>query len=254
MNKVNIIAAAASIISFIGAIVSGLLGGYTASVVMVILAIATGIIALYKNLFRENACKLECMHKELEISSTKRNHQHVNSSFLDWEQCILMLWVLVPPSGQGLRNALHFRYLLAHQTNDPQESQNYNMFSLRYTPDNNWEVTFTNNRAEYPPEPLRIRDGLQPGWHRFLISWNRSKPEIVFRIDEGQGGDSRSSSYLPYWLKNRADSVIIGAWVSQYEDSYCETTLYKLWICDRPLESLSSVLKRHRMPDSAISR
>jgi hypothetical protein len=179
------------------------------------------------------------------ISSTRRNELRIGSDFLLWDQCTLMLWVLVPPLGAGLRDAPHYRYLVAHHTGDAEDLQNYNAFALRYTPDHHWEVVFSNNKAQYAAEALRIDDRLEPGWHHFLITWDRLKPELLFLIDRGRRGGNRSEIFLAYWPERLSENAVLGAWMPAYEESYCDTKLWHVWICDRYVRPTDPIAEGH---------
>lgn len=219
-----------SLIGLIGAIAAGLFGQLTASLVMlslIVIAMSAWIASA-----KRKTPKIWQFKQELEISSTKKNRQNVDGAFLGWPKCTIMLWVLVPIEGRGLRNAPDYRYILAHQTNDPNEPKNRNLFAVRFTPHRRWEIIFTNDKGQSPPEGLVIPDGLQTGWHHFWIAWDHSSPTVVFRIDEGRAGESRSNTYLSYWPEKQAENVIVGAWVTTdpYPTSYCDTTLFELRI------------------------
>ena len=88
-------------------------------------------------------------------------------------------------------------------------------------------------------------DGLDTGWHHVLIAWDNSKPVFTFLIDLGQNINVRSKSHLTYWPRRLADSVYIGAWVSAYPESYCETKLKHLWIHNKFLETTHPTVQEH---------
>lgn len=54
-----------------------------------------------------------------------------------------------------------------------------------------------------------------------------------------------SQSYLNYWPQKRDDNVYVGAWVNPYKDSYCETQIAHLWICNKELDVADSVVQEH---------
>jgi hypothetical protein len=196
--------------------------------------------------------KLRRFQDGLRITTSQKNHQSFPAAFLGWPQGTIMLWVLVSPEGQGLRDApKHYRYLLAHQTNDPNQTRNRNLFTLRYCADRQWQVRLRNDQGgnEFA---LDIPDGLQPGWHHFLIAWDHSKPEVVFRIDDGHHGENRSNRYYSHWPEKQSDNIVVGAWVpppdrpDPFPESYCNTMISKLWISDRFLSSEHFCVKLHR--------
>jgi len=248
MKSLQTISAALSIINFVGSSIAAFVGNQTATWMMLGLAGLFFIVwFIVWFVVRRRDPEVQRFKGELEITAERKNRQHIDGTFLGWRQCTLMLWVLIPPEGEGLRKAPDYRYILAHQTNDSTESENRNFFALRYTPDEHWQVAFTNEHAQYPPESLVIPDGLQAGWHHFQIRWDHSKPEIVFRIDEGRNGDNRSTTYLTYWPKRQAQNVMIGAWITTdpYSSSYCETTLYELQLFSDYLEPNDKRIRNH---------
>lgn len=237
-------APAIGVISLIGAIATGLWGNLAASLIMLAL---TGVLFVTWYVSKDKSSRIRLFREELEISSATKNLRQMDSSFLSWPKCSIMVWVLVPPQGQGLRDAPNYRYLFAHITNDPREMQQCNLFALRYTPHKHWEVAFTNDQAQFAPGTFVIPDGLQPGWHHFFIAWDHSKPELIFRIDDGRGGENYSKSYLSYWPKRQADKVTIGAWVTTdpYSASYCDTHLFELRIYNGFLGSTDVRFSEH---------
>lgn len=263
MSTIEILLAVIAIIDFVGAILAGLLGQDTASLVMIgllpllwvtwvtreVVLLRKGVIALREeaSVQREEPKPVSrptnerhLLEDPLWISSVRKNQQKINSDFLGWDQCTLMIWVLVPKRGNSLRNAPDNRYLLAHQT---EGISDFNRFALLYSSSNRWEVQFSNNKAE--SNQLRIDDGLDQGWHHFLIAWDRTRPDLVFLIDGRVGGSDRSKSYLPCWPERLGDFITVGAWVSAYDTSYCETNLFGLWILDRFLEPTDPIVKEH---------
>ena len=126
---------AIGVISLIGTIAVGFWGNLAASLIMLAL---TGVAFAIWYVSRDKAARIRLFSEELEISSVTKNLRQRDSSFLSWPKCSIMVWVLVPPQGQGLRDAPHYRYLFAHITNDPRETQQCNLFALRYTPQKHW--------------------------------------------------------------------------------------------------------------------
>jgi len=177
----------------------------------------------------------------LTIRSDLKNRQVLSSVFLGWERCTIMFWVLVPPKGKDLRNAPHNRYLLAHQFG----GDDYNRFSLRYTGDGDWRVDISGSQGEL--QQIVVDDGLSSGWHHFMLAWDRGKPELTFLIDGGNSGNGRLESYLSNWPERLDDSVYIGAWVGRlvYDESYCDTKLFELWVYDRFLDASDRSVQEH---------
>lgn len=181
------------------------------------------------------------------ISSDQKNMCKIYSDFILWEKCTFMLWILVPPKGEGLRNAPSNRYILSHYTSQASEEDQtyYNQFCFRYTLSDKWQVTFSNNKVEYPSKTPQVLDGLTPGWHHFLVAWDRAVPKIILQIDGGKHGRDISTSSFTSWPEKLADSATIGAWVTNWAGHYCETKLFSLKIFDEFFESTDSVVKEH---------
>jgi len=178
------------------------------------------------------------------ISATRNNQRRIDSDFILWEQCTLMIWVLVPPKDEGLRDAPTNRYILAHHTGRAEKGKHmyYNQFCLRYSRHNKWQVTFSSNEAEYPSSSPAVKDGLTRGWHHFLISWERSRPKLVLLIDGGISGSDIITSSFSSWPERTADKAIAGAWPSGH---YCETKLFNLVIVNRYLEPTDDIVTEH---------
>lgn len=180
------------------------------------------------------------------ISSDKKNQRKIDSQFLFWEKCTIMMWVLVPPEGEGLRDSPDYRFLLGHHTGRIEDRYAYyNQFSLHRNSENAWEVTFSNNEGEYTSSPLLIADRLDTGWHHFLVAWDRSShnSELVFAIDGGRRNDISKSTDC--WPERLEDKVCVGAWMNDWHGNYCETKLYQLLIFDDFLEVTDSATKKH---------
>ena len=175
------------------------------------------------------------------ISSDHKNFQRIHSDFIGSDRCTILLWVLIPEIGHGLRHSPHNRYLLAHATQDEDE-QEFNLFALRHSIDK-WQFCYSNSKGER--NCLSIEDGLDIGWHQFTVAWNRYIPDLIFAIDRGDGGRDISRSFLPYWPSRLADTVSIGAWISPYEESYCDTKLSHLWIVGSFIETTHPLIDEH---------
>lgn len=263
MEKMSIpekILAIVALIDFLGAIIAGLLGARNASFIMIGLLLLAWLLWLTNEVvnirstlsLRKEAVEpplIKYFTKDpLLISSEKKNRFKIDADFLLWEQCTLMLWVLVPPKGQGLRNSPSNRYILAHNTgeNEKKKENYFNQFVLRHSISrNNWNISISNNKAQYPPKRISIKDGLEPGWHHFFISWDRTKPKLLFAIDGGKGGNDLSTSCFAYWPERAAENMSVGAWPNDLECHYCKTKLFKLVIYDHYLDINSDPSKEH---------
>jgi hypothetical protein len=167
------------------------------------------------------------------ITANSKNRSRIPSDFIHWDKCTIMLWVLVPPQGERLRNSPpeHSRYIIAHQTGkwNYERIEWTNLFALRYA-QNKWQVAISNNQAERVSPTISIPDGLTPDWHHFLITWNRPKSELYFCID---GKPNRFAQSLSNWTTTLASEVTIGTWGAddeEYNNRYCETQLFNLVI------------------------
>ena len=111
---------------------------------------------------------------------------------------------------------------------------------------NKWEVDFSNADGERLPEIqwLSLEDGLEEGWHQFMVSWDRRKPEIIFVIDGNRR--TTSSRFLNFWPVSFADSVTVGAWPTGYPESFVETKLSNLWVCNQALDENHQIVLEHR--------
>jgi len=184
------------------------------------------------------------------ISVTTGSLERVSGDFLTWNNCTVTMRVYVPPRGQGLRGGPTFRYLLAHGS--PSTSgKDLNVFALRYYPpeQNQWGLWMSNAKGER--HDITIADQLESGWHEFLIAWDHYKPELVFLIDGGRGGDSRSVSYLSSWPAYAKGEVFVGSWVASpqpYADSYCETRVHLLAAYDSVLDQSAAATSAQFAP------
>ena len=244
-------------IGVIGAIIAGFLGELVASIIMGGLVLLVGIgysVTLRKKNLRPKTIidrsldqpeLLKFYDNSIWISATKKNKQVIDAQFIKWDECTLLLWVYVPPKGEGFRDAPHNRYLLAHHTGDAESLENFNAFALRYSKSNTWDFSISNSKPKYLPTPIKMEDGLEPGWHHFMISWDRLRPELNIYIDLGKCGNYRSTTFLSFWPEKISENVTIGAWVSGYDSSYCETKLHSLWICKKYLTPENEIVRQH---------
>jgi len=229
-----------------GAIVSGFLGQRVASLIMlaslflvwqvwltmeiIILRNAAAILGTQSNI----RPRLSYLKDPLIISSARMNPLKISADFMLWSECTVMLWVQVPPKGQGLRDSPNNRYLLAHHTGKAeQKNEAYrNQFVLRHSSTHHrWEFLTSDGSAKYGSS-LVANDGLEPGWHHFLISWDRTRPRTVFLIDGGSGGSDVSNASFERWPE-QVDKLFVGTWVSEWSGHFCEARLLQLNIFDR---------------------
>jgi len=189
--------------------------------------------------------------KPLLISYASRNRLKINSGFINWEQCTIMIWVLVTPKGEKLRESPedYARYLLAHQTGswNSTMTQWVNLFALRYA-QGRWQVALSNNKAEGLSPSISVEDGLASGWHHFLVTWSRAKSELSFWIDGDEHGSKVSQSFHSHWPEKLSDEVTVGAWTmdgEDYSNRYCETQLYRLLIVPQFLKPSDPLAKGH---------
>ncbi len=190
------------------------------------------------------------LHETAFFSANNKNLVKVNADFLTWMQCTILVWVLVPPKGTGLRDSQSNRYILAHSTGATDENGDryYNQFCIRYSSvRNRWEVQYSNGKPEYPYEYLTKEDDFRAGWHQFMITWNNHLPEIILMIDNRKNDGGIPEKYLDYWPNSVAENVLIGGWdVDADSDSYyCETKLAHLWIAPIFSDGTSEIVQEH---------
>jgi len=151
-------------IGFAGAIVAGFLGQRVSSLVMLGLLfliwqmwLTIEIIALRKTLAspakQESAiARRWYLDDSLLVSSEKLNPLKISADFFLWPKCTVMLWVLIPPKGRGLRDSPNNRYLFAHHTGKTNEERDAykNQFALRHSSTHHrWEFLTSNGSAKY---------------------------------------------------------------------------------------------------------
>lgn len=189
----------------------------------------------------------EYLEDPLMVLSSRKNQKRIESDFLTFERATLLMWVRVPPVGQALRDSPSHRYLVAHNTGEKEPKEGYyrNQFSLRHSSRRGrWELTLSNDNAEYH-EGLFIGDGLEEGWHHFMISWDHKKPLIRLHIDADAGGSSVSTSYLPNFPTKLAGNVSIGSWTSDWAGHYAETMIARVWVVNSALSVADEIVKEH---------
>lgn len=234
----------------IGAIVAGLSDARIGSLTMIALVILEwlGWITWQIIAIRRRDKESNFLDKPLKITFTRRNCQKVDSDFLRWPQCAIMFWVLVPPKGEGLRNSPSNRYLLAHNTGSDKSSHPlyWNVFSLRHNSnDQAWLVGIANSKGEGDWKAISVPDGLEAGWHHFMITWDRWRPLLVLSIDAGKGGSNHCTTMLSSWPEGFSPTVSVGSWVPDYEVHYCETEICHLSIVNAYVTPSHPIVKRH---------
>ena len=170
--------------------------------------------------------------------------------------CSIMIWVKVPPKGEGLRSLKSNKYIIAHTTGAVNERgwPYNNRFSLGLMSSGCWEVRVSNNCAEQDCEvSIGFADVLDSGWHHFMIAWDRSQPIIEFIIDGGKSGkDLAKETFFSHWPTQLTDKVIIGGWASENECFYCETELYQLLIYNKYIDTDSEEYKNHKKKQPSL--
>lgn len=266
MINIGKVADTLGIIGFFGAVIAGLWGAVIASQLMLGLAFAyivgflvLKVISLTKEnkILRQSIAPkdseievVRCFDEPTWISSERRNQVPISSEFLKYDRCTILFNILLPSKGEGLRTAPHNKYVVAHRFGKVGEND-VNVFGVKYSMRNCWEITFSNNKGENVKKYLRIVDGQEPGWHQFVISWDRNKPEIQFQIigiSNNSRWADRLENYLNNWPERFDESALIGCWASQtpYADSYIETKIANFWICNDYLGINHSIVQEHR--------
>jgi len=232
-------------IGTVGAIVAGFLGQRLSSLVMLglffmawqiwltIEVIALRKIGVSPAKQASATARRWYLDDSLFVSSEKLNPLKISADFLLWPKCTVMLWVWVPPKGKGLRDSPNNRYLFAHHTGKTDDDRDAykNQFVLRHSRSHNrWEFLTSNGSAEYG-NSLNAKDGLEPGWHHFLIAWDRPRSKTIFLIDGASGGSDVSNVSFRHWPEE-GDKLFVGTWVSEWEGHFCETKLLQLRIFD----------------------
>lgn len=244
-------------IGTVGAILGGFAGQYVASVVM-LAAVLIGwqvwltfeVVSLRRSRKPADQMTARPVFKHLdapiEISASRENRQKIESSFLLWPECSIMMWVWVPPKGQGLRDSPSNRYLLAHHTGEGEQKDSYrNQFALRHSSARSrWELQTSNGKAEYG-RSLAVKDGLEPGWHHFAMSWDRSARKQLMLVDGGDAGNDLLLNGFGHWPEQVADAVVVGGWVSGWHGHYCQTRICELLIFDRFLAQGDDAIRNH---------
>jgi hypothetical protein len=174
------------------------------------------------------------------ITCKGQKHEQINSYFLNYDECTILINVWVPKQNTGIRNTKTERYIFGHR--ETVNDKEVNRFGLRYANNRCWEVIFSNRIDDSCC--VSRGDGLQVGWHQFMITWDKSKPQLDFLID--QGSRETSISFLENWPEHLGETVCVGAWTSSDDDSFAETKLADLWIVNKHLRSSDSLVTEHR--------
>lgn len=180
------------------------------------------------------------------ISAERNNRLKIKSSFLLGEEGTLMFWLFVPTKGEKLRDSKFNRYVFSHQTgaNFVEATKQWvNLFCFRYS-SGYWQVVFSDNAAVTSPNTINLEDKLSTGWHHFLITWNKSKSELLFLIDGGKSS-SKIISPITNWPEKLNPEFTIGSWTMDkgWEDRYCETQIYRFKIHEQFLEANHAVVQ-----------
>jgi hypothetical protein len=259
---INNSASILGIIGFVGTIVSVLLGNTMAAIVLIGLTlliwmawVTAKVLSLNDQLQKiapnDQARAKGNSHnmgyqieKHLEnaplITCKEQKHEKINSNFLNYDECTILINVLVPNENTGLRNTKTQRYILGHR--ETVNGKEINKFALRYSSNKKWEVIFSNAMDNLCS--MERTDGLRPGWHQFMITWDKSQPQLDFRID--QGSRETSITFLENWPEHLAETVCVGAWKSSDDDSFAEAKLADLWIINKYMGSNAQDVIEHR--------
>lgn len=255
-----------AVLGFVGAIIAGFFGALLASIVMLALLpiswlawltleviSSKRVIANLKSQVispKQPETTLVWRHKYLDeplkITVTQRNRRRISSDFLLWERCTLVLWVFVSPRGEGLRrDGATSRYLLAHYTSALPTKSYTDFFCLRYSEKKTWEIRSADGKGSPPTKRIELTDGLPTGWHHFMIAWDKQEQILAFQINGSKGPNTLPKDAIQFLPEKAAQEVTVGGWVGDNEDSYCETSLFGLWMVDEYLESTHPAVKEH---------
>ncbi len=256
MNRTDKLLGLLGAIGTLGAIVSGFTGQYVASLVMLtsvvvgwLLWLTVEVVSLRDPRKKEpqtdvTSAVFSELDEPLSISADRQNRKKIDGGFLLWPECTLSLWVSVPPKGEGLRSSPSNRYLLSHHTGGGDKKDTYrNQFALRHASSRDrWEVQTSNSEAEYGRQ-LIVKDGLNPGWHHFVVAWDRSAERQSFFVDRGTAGNDIVRGDFKRWPQQVDDTVVVGGWVSGWHGHYCQTEIAHLSVFDRYLAAGSPEIR-----------
>ena len=266
-RAISIISGVLGIIGFVGSIVTGFLGETIATMVLIGLALlfwliwlTVKVISLTNQIQKIDSGKIipptettqhqsgvqikKFMGTEFPwISSERKNQLKINANFLGWEECTILIHVLVSKEKSGIRYAPKNKYILGHRT-VPDEKE-INRFGIRYSQSSKWQLIISNNKGT--TKYITVPDGLGQNeeWRQFMVAWNRNIPELNFYIDRGRRGSESSTSFINNWPQKISDNVSVGAWPSAYADSFVETKLAHLWICNKFLAQDNPLVIEH---------
>lgn len=91
-------------------------------------AIVSKVESLYESIGQQMPLEPQRLYfadKPVKISASRKNLFSIPSDFLQWEKCAVVLWVNVPPKGQGVRNTDSNRYIIAHMTEVANKEQGW---------------------------------------------------------------------------------------------------------------------------------
>jgi hypothetical protein len=227
-----------------------------------IVAGSLGVILIGFYLFKNDHCPLGkkttiknsfslFTDKPFYVNSKKKNRRKMSCDFLFWDSCTIMIWVKIPPKGEGLRNSPSNRYIMGHHTGAVNIHDNhtkfYNQFCLRHNTKNKWSIAISNNQAQYS-SPITLEDNLRVGWHHFFITWNTVDNVLKFVIRNKSGevqAEDLFNNCFDFWVEKLNNTVTIGTWQGNYEGHYCETNLFNLIVYEDYLNENSKKFRSH---------
>jgi hypothetical protein len=183
------------------------------------------------------------------ISAGRTNAAEIQSDFVLWPECSIMLWMFVPPDNQpnSLRDKCNNRYLISHYTGIANnENQLYfNQFSFRYSERGTWDIQSSNDKGIYSSKYLSIKDNIEPGWHHFLIAWNGEKLIMSIDRDKTKRGEVPMNDVSSCWPRNHSKTCL-GAWTRDQEiEYYCETKIFRICLVKRYLNVADKLIEKH---------
>jgi hypothetical protein len=192
------------------------------------------------------------------ITNASKNALKINSDFLTFEKCSVLIHVLIPEKGKTKPLPFLTKFLIGHPGTSIETgrdeygyvtSDTFDLFIVRQN-SNGWQLTMSNHEGRWLYPFLNIPDRTKPGWHQFAIVWDRTKPLLTFYI-HGKNGGSVSTSNLQFWPSQLGKTVSIGATFNPQEDSfydgtYIETELAHLWIVPDFLTTDHPTILNHR--------
>jgi hypothetical protein len=192
------------------------------------------------------------------ITKASRNALRISSDFLRLNKCSLLLHVLMPKKEKTESPPYLTKFLIGHlgtsiETGRDEHgfdtTNSLDLFCIRYLT-NRWQLTMSNHNGRWLYPFLEIRDRARPGWHQFILAWDKTKPLLIFII-HGRDGESVSTSDLQFWPEQLDKTVSIGATYNTEGDTYndgtyIETQLAHLWIIPDFLNTDHPIVLKHR--------